>query len=299
MSIGYHVGKTDHKGKKCEYSKVLKDFIDDMNGYGFHDICAQIFVSGPQTLNKPTVPESDYADIRELTSRGLKLIAHAAYVSNPWKMSPGAIHNVREELRICDKIGALGLVVHLSAAAFEYDTLKYVLEKISKNLDIERPLTLWLEINAAKRSDFTYETPDKIKALFEKINKIETEVDLGKLSISLCVDSAHLFSIGVSLADYSMTEKWLNDLQDIPNLMFHLNDSKSELGSGVDRHEALLKGKIWSEYHPVTGRLGIESSGLLAILNFATENNSIAILERGEGLCGDLMLIQTLGYFQD
>jgi hypothetical protein len=82
--------------------------------------------------------------------------------------------------------------------------------------------------------------------------------------------------------------------------MMHLNDSASSLGSGVDRHETLCHGKLWSAYHPETGHLPIENSGLVAILNWAEAHDIMTILERDEeGTVQDLTLIQTLGYFQD
>ena len=295
MSIGYHCDKTDRKGKKCEYSKSLKEFVDDMNGYGFHDLCAQIFVSGPQTLNKPTVSESDYSNIRELTRNGLKLVAHSAYVSAPFNRSPGAIHNIKQELKICDEIGALGLIIHTSAACYDVDNIKYVLEKISE-VDLSSPKTIWFEMHTAKRSDFTYETPEKIKALFEKINSIKINND--KLSFGFAIDSAHAYACGQSFADYNITWNWLNSLPDVP-LLLHLNDSASELSSGKDRHAALTKGNIWSNYRPSSGKLDISDSGLLALLEFATEKSLITILERdSDGIENDLFLISSLNFFQ-
>jgi endonuclease IV len=199
-------------------------------------------------------------------------------------------------LRIAARIGATGVIVHLAAGAADEANLKYVIEEVTNLPDeVRNAVTFWLEIHTAKPGPFTYETPAKLRTLFERVKKCDTK----GMKIGLCIDTAHLFSCGMALDTYEKADEWLSEVSEIGvPLMMHLNDSASSLASGIDQHENLCEGKIWSAYHPEKGHLPIEESGLVAILNWAESNDILTILERDdEGTIKDLRLIQSLGYF--
>ena len=66
--------------------------------------------------------------------------------------------------------------------------------------------------------------------------------------LGVCVDTCHIFAAGYELRTeegYSATITALEKTVGIANvLFFHLNDSKKDLGSRVDRHEHIGKGAI-------------------------------------------------------
>jgi deoxyribonuclease-4 len=66
--------------------------------------------------------------------------------------------------------------------------------------------------------------------------------------VAVCLDSAHLFEAGYDIGSGEGWEALLTELygQGVLPLvrMWHLNDSKTELGSRVDRHEHIGEGKI-------------------------------------------------------
>ncbi len=284
MPIGFHVGKNTRTMKQAliEDTKTITDF-------GLKP-CVQIFTVGPQNY-KETLTDSDKIFIKQYT-RNVPLVIHGAYVDNPWGSSPGGTINIKKEMEICAQIGGTGVIVHLGAGATSDAILSHVLGEIntlSKN--IKDSCILYLEINTAKKSSGTFETPDKINALFDRIEALGLDLQVG-----LCVDSAHVFSCGVSFEEYNFTMEWLNALPDVP-IMFHLNDSASTLGSGKDKHEQLTKGNIWKDYGG--DLLPIRDSGLMAILEWAQHNDIMVILERGDGLYEDLQLIDSLGYFKN
>jgi len=66
--------------------------------------------------------------------------------------------------------------------------------------------------------------------------------------LGVCVDTCHIFAAGYELRTeegYSATITALEKAVGIDNvLFFHLNDSKKDLGSKVDRHEHIGKGAI-------------------------------------------------------
>lgn len=66
--------------------------------------------------------------------------------------------------------------------------------------------------------------------------------------LGLCLDTAHAWAAGIDLADPEATDAFLAEFDARIGLdrlvMIHLNDSKAELGSRLDRHEHLGAGRI-------------------------------------------------------
>jgi deoxyribonuclease-4 len=66
--------------------------------------------------------------------------------------------------------------------------------------------------------------------------------------IGFCLDAAHAWAAGIDLSERVTIDAFLTDFDDRIGLerlvMIHLNDSKSELGSRLDRHEHLGAGRI-------------------------------------------------------
>jgi deoxyribonuclease-4 len=66
--------------------------------------------------------------------------------------------------------------------------------------------------------------------------------------LGVCVDTCHIFAAGYdirSVENYNATMKELDNQVGLQRVkFFHLNDSKKELGSRVDRHEHIGKGAI-------------------------------------------------------
>jgi deoxyribonuclease-4 len=83
--------------------------------------------------------------------------------------------------------------------------------------------------------------------------------------VGLCLDTAHAFARGYDLSTAEGLESTLRQVDDVIGLeslrLVHLNDSKAELGSRVDRHWHIGSGAIGREgfrriiNHPVCSRL--------------------------------------------
>jgi deoxyribonuclease-4 len=81
---------------------------------------------------------------------------------------------------------------------------------------------------------------EHLAAIYDAVDKPER--------LALCIDTAHLFAAGY---DIRAASGWDKAMALIDKLIgrreiaaFHLNDSKTDLGSRVDRHEHIGKGKI-------------------------------------------------------
>lgn len=263
MQIGCHV----QKGKG--YAQSIEDAIRVAAEYGIKLGAAQIFVMGPKSHTLSVQP-TDWNRLRRIATE-IKLYIHSAYVNNLWGENDSAQH-VNAELEIADAIGASGLVVHLGAAAQNHESLISKLSNISAG---QTPI--YLEINAVKPSDLSFESTERINRLFSRL------ADLKNRQFGLCVDTAHLASCGVLLSSWAAAEQWLDGLSigGAP-VMFHLNDSAAEPGMGVDRHQTLAKGVIWGE----------DDSGLHCILAYASKHGATLILERNyEDLTKDYALL--------
>ena len=82
---------------------------------------------------------------------------------------------------------------------------------------------------------------------FEHLRKIIDAVET-KERMGVCVDTCHLLAAGYDITTERGYEKTFDEFESIIGLkrliVFHVNDSKRELGSHVDRHEHIGKGKI-------------------------------------------------------
>src|SRR5690606_17810587 len=118
---------------------------------------------------------------------------------------------------------------------------------------------LWIETHCAKPCRESLETPEKITTLWERIE----DLHLSRLSVGICLDTAHIHSSGVTLDGREKTEQWLGKLPKQATFMLHLNDSNRECGSGKDEHAKLFTGRIWGDYLQCC-----QDSGVVALLQW-------------------------------
>lgn len=260
--LGFHIPRIQHSTEKSV--EAIQEMVNE-TCVKMQSI--QIFAVGPQNHNEVL----NSGDIEYLRSCPYKVVIHGAYIDNPWNSAPGTIHNIKKEFGIMQSVGGVGLIVHLSGAAGEHK------HKIVSQLDLEkfRDCVLFLENNAMRSGPLSFETPDKINAFFADLRP-------KYIKLGLCLDTAHLYSCGVSLKMLAEAKAFLRGLK-VPHLMFHLNDSGAEFGSGKDLHEPLTHGNIWRK-----------GDGYQYILKYAKKKNLIVILERHQGeISKDLNLLES------
>ena len=216
MPLGFHVGRKSND-KSIPIVQALEDAFKLLKEYDIVP-AAQIFIVGPQNY-KQLLTQQDKKDLRRL-AKEFPIVIHGAYIDNPWKLRPGTIHNIKTELIISSEIESAGVIIHLGNNT--NSTLETVLNKIS-TVKLKSKTTLWLEINSVKSSDKSFETPEKINALFDKIYDLQISNDM--LEIGLCIDTAHLFSSGNSLNTYGKAQEYFESLSKNIPLLIHLNDS--------------------------------------------------------------------------
>ncbi|MEH0673788.1 deoxyribonuclease IV [Vibrio scophthalmi] len=85
---------------------------------------------------------------------------------------------------------------------------------------------------------------------FEHLAQIIEQVD-DKTRVGVCLDTCHTFAAGYDLRSVEACEATFSEFDQVVGMHYlramHINDSKSALGSKVDRHHALGEGEIgWS-----------------------------------------------------
>jgi deoxyribonuclease-4 len=91
-----------------------------------------------------------------------------------------------------------------------------------------------------------------IGSRFEELRSIrELARDLTDLPIGFCLDTCHLLAAGYNIASAAGLRQTVQSMEECLGLthvqLFHANDSKTPLGSRVDRHENIGEGHIGRE----------------------------------------------------
>ena len=234
MSIAGGVGNAFIEGKKVDCDAI------------------QIFTkSSRQWASKPySKEEIELFHINRKETGIGSVIAHDSYLLNMG--SPDAALRSRsvaafiDEFERCELLGVSNLIAHPGAhvGTGELDGIKTIaksLDEVHKACSGYRA-RVTLEITAGQGSNLGYR--------FEQIaNMIDATKESDRLRV--CFDTEHAFAAGYDIRTREGYEKTFAEFDEIIGIdllaAFHLNDSKKEFHSRVDRHEHIGKGFIGVE----------------------------------------------------
>jgi deoxyribonuclease IV len=181
--------------------------------------------------------------IKAVMAHDSYLINLASHDENVFKKSLDAFE---EEMRRTEALAIPYLVMHPGSHMGKGDN--FGINHVAKafNLLIEKTpgfkMKILIETTAGQGSNIGYR--------FEHIRDIIDLVN-DKDRVGACFDTCHVFAAGYELRnkeDYEKTFKRFDMIIGLNKLFaFHLNDSKKDLGSKVDRHEHIGKGFIGLE----------------------------------------------------
>ena len=151
------------------------------------------------------------------------------------------------ELERCDILGLDRLNFHPGShlrQITEEECLDKIAESINVSLDKTKNVKAVIENTAGQGSNLGY----KFEHLAHIIDKVED-----KSRIGVCIDTCHMFTAGYDIRTREAYDKTWNEFDEVVGRQYlmgmHLNDSKPELGSRVDRHDSLGVGKIgWDAF---------------------------------------------------
>lgn len=212
----------------------------------------QIFTKNNNRWSAKPLEENEITKFKELLSNSnIKfVVSHDSYLINLCAKDEGNLEKSRnafiDELERCELLGIPHLNFHPGAhgGQGEDEGIKMIAESL--NIAHENTkgfqVSSMLELTAGQGTNLGYR--------FEHIAKIIELVD-EKDRMTTCIDTAHIFAAGYNIKDDSEYSKVIEEFDNIIGLdrlkCFHVNDSKKELGSRVDRHENIGKGFIGLE----------------------------------------------------
>ncbi|QIE01881.1 deoxyribonuclease IV [Buchnera aphidicola] len=150
-----------------------------------------------------------------------------------------------DEMTRCSQLGLNFLNFHPGShlnKITESSCLSRISHSINMILDQTQNITAVLENTAGQGTNVGY--------CFEHLAEIIDNIH-DKSRIGVCLDTCHLFVSGYDLRTIQDCKNTFNKFNNIIGLKYlkgiHLNDSKKNINSRVDRHESLGLGKIGTE----------------------------------------------------
>lgn len=202
-----------------------------------------------------------------------KIFGHTGYLINlaadPSPNRDKSMQSLIQEIQIAHLLGVPFLVMHPGAhlGAGEEHGFKQVIKGLNDVFAAtsDAYVRIALENTAGQGSCFG----NRIEHLANIFDGVDHPERLG-----LCIDTCHLFAAGYDVRTGRGWDAAIGDIDKMIGrkqiLAFHLNDSKTDLGSRVDRHAHIGQGKI--------GKAGFKH-----IVNDARFTNTPGCLETPKG----------------
>jgi len=208
----------------------------------------QIFSHNPRGWTLKEIPEEErtrFQTLRENLDISPVYI-HTSYLINMASkdsiLRRKSIDMLREEMDRADALGADFVILHTGSASGDDDRLsrQRAIAAVNEVTQMGAWQTgLLIENTAGERGDIS----SKITDLAEILHGVH-----GSLISGICFDTCHAFSAGYDMRNDKGIQMIVREIETHITVqkvkLIHLNDSKGERGSGIDRHEHIGSGKI-------------------------------------------------------
>lgn len=234
-------------GAHCSIAGGVSKSLDIADRLGFSAI--QIFSKNNNRWKAKPLDEKEVEKFKTKLedSKVNFTIVHDSYLINLCAKSEELLQKSREafidELTRCEQLGIPYLNFHPGAHGKmgEDDGIKMIAESINyaheKTKGFKTGSTLETTAGQGTAIGYRFEHLAKIIELVEE-----------KERMSVCIDTAHIFAAGYELRTKKGFNKTFKEFDEIIGLdklvCFHMNDSKRDIGTRVDRHEHIGKGFI-------------------------------------------------------
>ncbi|WP_022670199.1 deoxyribonuclease IV [Hippea alviniae] len=196
-------------------------------------------------LDKDTV-EKFKQNCKELGFESKYILPHAGYLINLGSVveenAKKSFESFKDEVLRVKELSLNKINVHPGAhlnKISEIECIKLVAKNINRIIEETEDVIIVIENTAGDGTHIGYR--------FEHLRDIIDSVK-DKKRIGVCIDTCHMFAAGYDIRDKESFFKTWEKFDEIVGFELlkgvHLNDSKVELGSRVDRHESIGKGKI-------------------------------------------------------
>ena len=145
-----------------------------------------------------------------------------------------------DEMQRCEQLGINRLNFHPGSHLKKIDIdacLDRIAESINIALDQTKGVTAVIENTAGQGTNLGH--------TFEQLAHIIDKVE-DKSRVGVCIDTAHTLAAGYEIRTKETFKETFKSFEEIVGFKYlkgmHINDSKKELGTKVDRHDSLGKG---------------------------------------------------------
>ena len=221
-------------------------------GAGIHCEVVQIFVkNNMQWFGKPYAPADLAKYANELAADKFACVfGHTGYLINLGApASPNrdqSIKSLTQEIGLATDLGIPFLVLHPGAhlGAGDDTGLQQIVAGLDEALRITKdsPVRIALENTAGQGTCLGHQIAH-LAAIFDRVEQPQR--------LGVCLDTAHFLAAGYDVRTPAGWKKAIREVEELIGLKqilaFHLNDSKTDLGSRVDRHAGIGEGKIGRE----------------------------------------------------
>jgi deoxyribonuclease-4 len=179
-----------------------------------------------------------------------QILPHDSYLINLGHPETEGLQKSRtaflDEMQRCEQLGLTLLNFHpgshLNKISVD-DCLARIAESINIALEKTSGVTAVIENTAGQGSNLGY--------TFEQIAQIIDGVE-DKSRIGVCLDTAHTLAAGYEIRTHESFDATFAKFDEIVGFRYlkgmHINDSKKELGSRVDRHDSIGKGVMGVDF---------------------------------------------------
>lgn len=172
------------------------------------------------------------------------ILPHSSYLINLGNPTEDGIQKSRQaffdEMHRCEQLGINRINFHPGShlnKISEDKCLDLIAESINMALERTKGVCAVLENTAGQGTNLGY----KFEHLAHIINKVDD-----KSRVGVCLDTAHTLAAGYELRTRESYDDTFNKFEEIVGFKYlkgmHINDSKKELATRVDRHDSLGKG---------------------------------------------------------
>jgi apurinic endonuclease APN1 len=199
----------------------------------------QIFVKNPRSWAEKILSDEDRESFLRLF-QDIPVVAHLSYLPNLAKIDedPRHLKAIFHEAALCTQLGVDRLIMHCGSRKERKRGMANVAQAVDRLLGAFG-ISVMLE-NAAGQGDSLGTSIAELGEIYRGISD--------KSRVTLCLDTAHIFEAGYNVRSKLVWKRILREARDHlgPEALgfFHLNDSKTPLGSNVDRHWHIGQGKI-------------------------------------------------------
>lgn len=209
-----------------------------------------LFTKNQRRWNAPPLTEQTIRQFKDncqrLGFKAAQILPHDSYLINLGHPVPDSLEKSRhafiDEMQRCYDLGLIQLNFHPGShlrVQSESDTLAKISDSINLAHQKVPDVIAVIENTAGQGSNLGWH--------FEHLSKIIEHVD-DKKRIGVCLDTCHAFAAGYPLNTLDGYQKTFDEFQKVVGFQYlrgmHLNDSKGQLNSRIDRHHSLGQGEI-------------------------------------------------------